>query len=111
MAGRIKLLLLGARWRKGGQSGLHWRGSVARGLGLVPDDFAFALSEGLIRRYPSGYCRLLAMGYRLLDEWDVRWPADTSFPRTGLCDPPDMHQGLPGSDTGRCGCPVLVDLS
>lgn len=111
MDGRTKTLLLACRWRKTGESGLHWQGRFARDLGLTVEDFDFGLQVHFIRRYPSGYCRLLALGYRVLDIEDVDWPEDTSFPKTGLCDPPDMHTTRPWTDSRRCGCPEKMKLT
>ena len=114
---RIRAFLLSLRWRKSNagdsavvQSGLHWMSDKAFRMGFAPGDFEWAMKQGYVRRFSSGYCRLLPLGYRWLDEMAVRWPGDTSFPKTGLCDPPNMHKGLPGSDTGRCGCPTLMKI-
>lgn len=109
---RLRVVLLSCRWRKGGKSGLHRQGRESLSLGLSLDDFSELKSAGLIRQSPAGYCRLLPAGYRFLDSLGVRWPDDTSFPKNGLCVPPDMHVALPsdGSERQRCGCPEKVKL-
>ena len=103
---RLRTFLLALRWRKSGESGLHWKSNKALEMGYVPENFNNVIKAGLVKRYPSGYCRLLPLGYHLLDESGVRWPTDTSFPKYGLCDPPNMHKQLPGAgERDRCGCP------
>lgn len=109
---RLRAFLLALRWRKpesGVQSGLHWMSNKAFDLGFAPGDFDWAIRAELVRRFPSGYCRLLPLGYRVLNDLFIRWPDDTSFPRHGVCEPPDMHCVL-NLDDLRCSCDEKVKM-
>ena len=56
---QIKMLEL-CRWKEAGNSGVHLASKAAKEYPL--EQWEFLLSASLIRRWPSGYCRLTKRG-------------------------------------------------